>query len=202
MSKSMMSIASTFVEDQWPGMVAAAGAIAAFAALRATLSYFGTKYSDTSATQLCTPHRELDNKSSMGEWTKYDKHFQQNKGEGIDLAAKADTPGMVDTFYNLVTDIYEWGWGHSFHFSPGVKGASYADHSRLHEEALADAIDLKEGMTALDAGCGVGGPLLNIAKHSKASVTGITINEYQVNKANGYIAKSKLPGTCRVVQGL
>eukprot|EP00958_Prasinococcus_capsulatus_P012386 scaffold1235_cov358-Prasinococcus_capsulatus_cf.AAC.6 len=103
-------------------MVAAAGAIAAFAALRATLSYFGTKYrcalvcmcsrsrscgaadlqpwsrvagvtpcavpvtcvlltgcSDTSATQLCTPHRELDNKSSMGEWTKYDKHFQQNK---------------------------------------------------------------------------------------------------------------------------
>lgn len=42
--------------------------------------------------------------------------------------------------------------GHSFHFSPGVKGASYADHSRLHEEALADAIDLKEGMTALDAG--------------------------------------------------
>ena len=27
-------------------------------------------------------------------------------------------PDFVDTFYNLVTDIYEWGWGQSFHFSP------------------------------------------------------------------------------------
>ena len=50
--------------------------------------------------------------------------------------------------------------------------------------------------------CGVGGPLRNIARHSKAEVTGITINDYQVKKANGYIAKDKLASTCKVVQGI
>jgi hypothetical protein len=29
---------------------------------------------------------------------------------------------LVDTFYNLVTDVYEWGWGQSFHFSPLLPG--------------------------------------------------------------------------------
>ncbi len=29
---------------------------------------------------------------------------------------------QVNTFYNLVTDFYEWGWGTSFHFSPQLPG--------------------------------------------------------------------------------
>ena len=33
---------------------------------------------------------------------------------------------LVDTFYNLVTDIYEWGWGQSFHFSPLLPGTLLA----------------------------------------------------------------------------
>ena len=32
---------------------------------------------------------------------------------------------MVSTFYNMVTDIYEWGWGHSFHFSPWLPDKSF-----------------------------------------------------------------------------
>ena len=28
----------------------------------------------------------------------------------------------MNTFYNLVTDFYEWGWGTSFHFSPQLPG--------------------------------------------------------------------------------
>ena len=29
---------------------------------------------------------------------------------------------MVNHFYNLVTDFYEWGWGQSFHFGPRFCG--------------------------------------------------------------------------------
>lgn len=41
-------------------------------------------------------------------------------------------------------------------------------------------------MTALDVGCGVGGPARAIASHSGGNVVGITINKYQVKKANDY----------------
>jgi len=32
---------------------------------------------------------------------------------------------MVNDFYNMVTDIYEFGWGHSFHFGPRHKWESF-----------------------------------------------------------------------------
>lgn len=37
-------------------------------------------------------------------------------------ADHCDLAELVDTFYNLVTDVYEWGWGQSFHFSPLLPG--------------------------------------------------------------------------------
>ncbi|KAG6494160.1 hypothetical protein ZIOFF_049179 [Zingiber officinale] len=41
--------------------------------------------------------------------------------EGIAAAFDNDNaPAFVDTFYNLITDIYEWGWGQSFHLSRNV----------------------------------------------------------------------------------
>jgi sterol 24-C-methyltransferase len=37
-------------------------------------------------------------------------------------------------------------------------------------------------MKVLDVGCGVGGPARNIARFSRADVTGVTINDYQVKR--------------------
>ncbi|KAH0920227.1 hypothetical protein HID58_027887 [Brassica napus] len=54
------------------------------------------------------------------------------KPKEIETAEKV--PDFVDTFYNLVTDIYEWGWGQSFHFSPSIPGKSDKDATRIHEE--------------------------------------------------------------------
>ncbi|XP_042410280.1 ribosomal RNA small subunit methyltransferase H-like [Zingiber officinale] len=62
--------------------------------------------------------------------------------EGIAAASDDDNvPAFVDTFYNLVTDIYEWGWGQSFHFSPSLPGRSHREATRIHEEPLADMRD-------------------------------------------------------------
>ncbi|GLT34390.1 hypothetical protein SLA2020_089080 [Shorea laevis] len=110
-------------------------------------------------------------------------------------------PDFVDTFYNLVTDIYEWGWGQSFHFSPSIPGKSHRDATRLHEEMAVDLIDVKSGDRILDVGCGVGGPMRAIASHSRANVVGITINEYQVNRARLHNKKAGLDSLCEVVCG-
>lgn len=92
-------------------------------------------------------------------------------------------PDFVNTYYNLVTDIYEWGWGQSFHFSPYIPGKSHQEATRLYEETTANLINAKPGDKILDVGCGVGGPMRTIAAYSRARVTGITINDYQVNRA-------------------
>ncbi|CAL9240831.1 unnamed protein product [Arabidopsis halleri] len=117
----------------------------------------------------------------------------------IETAEKV--PDFVDTFYNLVTDIYEWGWGQSFHFSPHIPGKSHKDATRIHEEMAVDLINVKPGQKILDAGCGVGGPMRAIAAHSKAQVTGITINEYQVQRAKLHNKKAGLDSLCNVVCG-
>jgi 24-methylenesterol C-methyltransferase len=110
-------------------------------------------------------------------------------------------PDFVDTFYNLVTDIYEWGWGQSFHFSPSIPGKSHSEATRLHEEMAVDLINVKPGDRILDVGCGVGGPMRAIAAHSRAKVVGITINDYQVNRARTHNKKAGLDSLCEVVQG-
>jgi len=39
-------------------------------------------------------------------------------------------------------------------------------------------------LKALDVGCGIGGPMRNIAKFSEASITGINNNDYQIKRAS------------------
>ncbi|XP_073308877.1 24-methylenesterol C-methyltransferase 2-like [Primulina huaijiensis] len=117
----------------------------------------------------------------------------------IETAEKV--PAFVDTFYNLVTDIYEWGWGQSFHFSPSIPGKSHREATRVHEEMAVDLLNVKAGARILDAGCGVGGPMRAIASHSGANVVGITINEYQVKRARMHNKKAGLDKLCEVVCG-
>lgn len=86
----------------------------------------------------------------------------------------------MDTFYNLVTDIYEWGWGQSFHFSPKLPHRDTLASEAVHEAYLPALLHAKPGDNILDCGCGVGGPMRTIASRSGCKVTGITINDYQV----------------------
>ena len=45
---------------------------------------------------------------------------------------------------------------------------------------MAELLDLGPGTRAVDIGCGVGGPLINIAKATGASITGLNFNTYQI----------------------
>ncbi|KAM0919834.1 hypothetical protein ACQ4PT_007979 [Festuca glaucescens] len=136
------------------------------------------------------------------KYTQYWSFFRAPKETATTAADRDKVPAFVDTFYNLVTDIYEWGWGQSFHFSPALPGKSDRDATRVHEERVADLLHARPGHRLLDVGCGVGGPMRAIASHSGSNVVGITINEYQVNRARAHNRKAGLDAPrCEVVCG-
>jgi cyclopropane fatty-acyl-phospholipid synthase-like methyltransferase len=100
--------------------------------------------------------------------------------------------GMVDSYYTLATDFYEYGWGESFHFAHRREGESHDASIKRHEQRLVDIMQIKAGDSVVDVGCGVGGPAREIARYSQAKITGVTINEYQVARANNLTAAAGL----------
>jgi len=105
---------------------------------------------------------------------------------------KVTAASKVESFYNIATDFYEYGWGESFHFAPRYKCESFQESIVRHEHYLAHAINLQPGEKAYDLGCGVGGPLRNIARFTRAHVTGLTCTEYQIGKGNRYLTRDGL----------
>lgn len=108
---------------------------------------------------------------------------------------------FVDKFYSLVTDIYEWGWGQSFHFSPLLPQRDWSAAEAAHETRIGTLAGLSPGKRGLDVGCGVGGPMRTIAAATGAKITGITINEYQVRRAQYHNKRVGLTEQCQPTQG-
>lgn len=108
---------------------------------------------------------------------------------------------MVNHFYNLVTDFYEYGWGQSFHFGPRFQNEDFLQSIRRAEYYLASRLGLTEKSRVMDIGCGVGGPMRNISVFSGAKIEGITINQYQVNCGNRYNQEFGLADRCHSNQG-
>jgi len=156
----------------------------------------------------------------------------------------ANYTSLVNSYYDLATLFYEWGWGASFHFSNRHPHESFEEATRRHEFYLASKLNLsgalgrvgdkmrapmngfqvvegeevREGSTpsmarvkVLDVGCGIGGPMRNVCKFTGADVTGLTLNQYQVDRGNelcgadAHFANCQddgLPAVrCRSVQG-
>ncbi len=130
-------------------------------------------------------------------------HLDTQKG----LAGTNDSsPGMrrnrehfalVRRYYRQVTPFYEFAWGSSFHFSPRMPGESLADSHQRQEAFIGAMLSLKAGMEVADLGCGIGGPMVTIAKTTGASITGINISGEQVARGKKLLRKSGLTETCR-----
>jgi sterol 24-C-methyltransferase len=84
---------------------------------------------------------------------------------------------LVNAYYELATLFYEWGWGQSFHFAYQLPGETFKSAIARHEYFLAGRLGVKKDDAVLDVGCGVGGPMRNIARFTRAKVTGVTLNE-------------------------
>lgn len=120
---------------------------------------------------------------------------------GTPADRQADYASVVNGYFDLATDFYEYGWGQSFHFARQEKGESFHDAILRHELRLARCLGLRADMTALDVGCGVGGPMRNIARFSGCSIVGINNNAYQLRRLERLNMEAELDGRCRGVPG-
>ena len=106
---------------------------------------------------------------------------------------------LAHHYYQLVTDFYEFGWDPSFHFASRHRGESFKASLLRYQRFLADRLSLKSGMHVLDMGCGVGGPMGNLARYSGASFVGININAYQIERAK--VHTRDVQALCRFIHG-
>jgi len=121
--------------------------------------------------------------------------------EGTDSDAKAEhrvsnAQDVTNTYYNLATDFYEYGWGLSFHFAPRFSGESLRESIKRHEHYLALRLGLKAGDKVVDLGCGVGGPMIEIARFTDAKILGINNNEYQISRGRMHLKNHELLKQC------
>jgi len=103
---------------------------------------------------------------------------------------------MVNDFYDLVTDFYEYGWGESFHFAPRLSYETFDESMRRHEYFLAARLGLNPKTNCADFGCGVGGPMRAIATFSGSKVTGINNNDYQIKVGTKHNQRDHLSHLC------
>lgn len=120
----------------------------------------------------------LKNGQVLSEMDDYDKTFDKKDFKERSNYAQAVTV----KFYNLITDIYEYAWGESFHFAPRHKSESFPASIARHEHYLAQKLAIKETDNVLDVGCGIMGPAREIARFSGATITGLNLNEYQLKR--------------------
>ncbi|KAH0835882.1 S-adenosyl-L-methionine-dependent methyltransferase [Lanmaoa asiatica] len=108
---------------------------------------------------------------------------------------------VVNGYYDGATQVYEYAWGSSFHFSRFYKGEGFYQSLARHEHYLAAKMQLRPGMRVLDVGCGVGGPAREIATFSDANIVGVNNNEFQVQRARRYTKRAGLEKQVTYVKG-
>jgi sterol 24-C-methyltransferase len=110
--------------------------------------------------------------------TDYEDYFKTED----DSKRKGNYTDVVNKYYDLATSFYEFGWGESFHFAHRYKWETLRESIVRHEHYLASKLQVKKGDSVLDVGCGVGGPLREIAAFTGASVTGLNNNAFQISR--------------------
>ncbi|KAL1363920.1 hypothetical protein HN51_012089 [Arachis hypogaea] len=129
---------------------------------------------------------------------KYEKYHVHYGGKQEDR--NANYTDMVNKYYDLATSFYEFGWGESFHFAHRWNGESLRESIKRHEHFLALQLGLKPGQKVLDVGCGIGGPLREIARFSSTSVTGLNNNEYQILRGKELNRIAGVDKTCDFIK--
>ncbi|MXY90277.1 MAG: methyltransferase domain-containing protein [Gammaproteobacteria bacterium] len=124
------------------------------------------------------------------------RKMQTGYAEQIQRDKVNTQPRIVRRFYEAVTRFYEFGWGTSFHFAPRTRGEKLAAAQRRQQEEIVRLLNLEAGMVAGDVGCGIGGPMMSIARMSGASIVGINISDHQIRRGNTLVKNAGLEDRC------
>ena len=109
-------------------------------------------------------------------WT--DRASAENTG-----AASYDHTQTVKEYYDLCSEFMVFGWGESLHFAPLSPRESLEDSKIRHQRLMIAKLELREGMTVVDIGCGVGSPMRRVVCETGVRVVGVNNNEIQLDKA-------------------
>ena len=118
-------------------------------------------------------------------WT--DRAFGADGG-----AADYDHTRTVTEYYDLCNELMVFHWGESLHFAPLSPDESLKDSKIRHQRQMIAKLELREGMTVADIGCGVGGPMRRVAREAGVRVLGINSNEVQLSRARSLNAEAGL----------
>ena len=121
--------------------------------------------------------KDLDVSDSLERYENWLARREQTDGEQYDHTE------TVREYYDLFTELMQFGWNESLHFAPIATDETLEEAIVRHQRQLIKKLELREGMKAIDVGCGLGGPLRRVAKESGANVLGINNNEQQLQKA-------------------
>jgi SAM-dependent methyltransferase len=105
----------------------------------------------------------------------------------------------VRTYFEATTEtsyLTNWsGKALSFHYGLSDETTRSLDEAHLKTNArLAELLDLRPGMHALDAGCGVGGTSIWLAKNRGVRVTGLTLDPRQAALATRFAEEHGVSG--------
>lgn len=108
-----------------------------------TMHQYNEKFADSQPASCAWPGRYGD-EVQVTSTDRKDVDKEKVVNERFQQAEK-----VTATFYNLVTDFYEYGWGQSFHFAPIYDGKSYAQCIADYERECGKMLGAKPGMKIL-----------------------------------------------------
>ena len=100
-----------------------------------------------------------------------------------------DHAGVVREYYDLCSEFMVFGWGESLHFAPLLPGESLEESKIRHQRLMIDKLELREGMTVIDVGCGIGGPMRRVVREAGVRVVGVNNSKIQLEKAKSLNAE-------------
>ena len=107
-------------------------------------------------------------------------------------AANYDHTETVKDYYDICGEFMLFSWGESLHFAPLSPEESLEESKARHQRLMISKLELSEGMTVVDVGCGVGGPMRRVIREAGVRVVGVNRNEIQLDKARALNAAAGL----------
>ncbi len=123
------------------------------------------------------------------------KHFDEwmDRAHGDDAGPSGyDHAETVKEYYDLCSEFMVFGWGESLHFAPLAPRENLEDSQVRHQRLMIAKLELQEGMTVIDVGCGIGGPMRRVVREAGVRALGVNYSEIQLNRAKSLNAEAGL----------
>ncbi len=122
------------------------------------------------------------------------EHFENWVARASSESATADYDHTetVREYYDLCSEFMVFGWGESLHFAPLSPQESLEESKIRHQRLMMSRLELRPGMTVVDIGCGIGGPMRRVAREAGVRVVGVNSSEIQLDKAKALSAEAGL----------